>query len=122
VREVEIRIDGLAVFARHGVLAAERALGQRFYVDLVLTPASDRSCDTDDVADAVHYGEVSERVLAIAGGDPVSLLERLADAIAVDLLEHFPLTRATVRVRKPSAPVPAVLDGVSVTVTRTREA
>ncbi len=77
MREVEIRIDGLAVFARHGVLPAERELGQRFYVDLVLVPAS-------------------------------------------DLLEGVPLERATVRVRKPSAPVPAVLDEVSVAVTRTR--
>jgi dihydroneopterin aldolase len=120
VREVEIRIDGLAVFARHGVLPAERELGQRFYVDLLLVPASDRACDTDDVADAVHYGEVAERVLAIADGEPVALLERLADLIASDLLEAFPLARATVRVRKPSAPVPAVLDEVSVAVTRTR--
>jgi dihydroneopterin aldolase len=120
VREVEIRLDGLAVFARHGALAAERELGQRFYVDLVLVPVSDRACDTDDVADAVHYGEVAERVLAIAGGEPVALLERLADLIARDLLDSFPLARATVRVRKPSAPVPAVLDQVSVAVTRTR--
>jgi dihydroneopterin aldolase len=120
VREVEIRLDGLAVFARHGALPAERELGQRFYVDVALVPASDRACDTDDVADAVHYGEVAERVVAIAGGEPVALLERLADLIACDLLAAFGLERVTVRVRKPSAPVPAVLDGVSVAVTRTR--
>ena len=30
MREVEIRLDGLAVFGRHGVLPAERELGQRF--------------------------------------------------------------------------------------------
>ena len=120
MREVEIRVDGLAVFAHHGVLPAERELGQRFYVDLVLVPSSDLACDTDDVTDAVHYGLVAERALALARSGPYALLERLADAIAVDLLEAFPLERVQVRVRKPSAPVPAVLEGVSVTVTRTR--
>jgi dihydroneopterin aldolase len=122
VREVEIRLDGLAVFAHHGVLPAERELGQRFYVDLELVPSSDRACDTDDVADAVHYGLVAERALRLASAGPYALLERLADAIAADLLGAFPLERVRVRVRKPSAPVPAVLDSVSVTVTRTRDA
>jgi dihydroneopterin aldolase len=121
VREVEIRLDGLAFFGRHGVLPAERELGQRFSLDLVLAPSSDRACDTDDVVDAVHYGEVAERALAVAQGGPYDLLERLADAIAVALLDGFPLRRVTVRVHKPSAPVPAVLDDVSVAVTRTRD-
>ena len=30
MREVEIRIDGLAFYGHHGVLAAEHELGQRF--------------------------------------------------------------------------------------------
>lgn len=121
MREVEIRVDGLAFFGRHGVLPAERELGQRFALDLVLVPSSDRACDTDDVTDAVHYGEVAERALAVANGGPYALLERLADAIALALLDGFPLRRVTVRVHKPSAPVPAVLDDVSVAVTRTRD-
>jgi dihydroneopterin aldolase len=86
----------------------------------VVAVSFDRACDTDDVADAVHHGLVSERALGLARAGPYALLERLADAIAVDLLEAFPLERVRVRVRKPSAPVPAVLEGVSVTVTRTR--
>jgi len=120
VRGVEIAIDGLAFFGRHGALPEERTLGQRFYLDLRLIPLSDRACDTDDVADAVHYGEVAERALAVAT-EPVALLERLADRIAADLLAHFPLAEARVTVRKPSAPVPAILDAVSVTVVRRRE-
>ena len=67
------------------------------------------------------YGDVAERALAVAQGGPYALLERLADAIAGELLDAFPLRRVTVRVHKPSAPVPAVLDDVSVSVTRTRD-
>ncbi len=69
-RSLEIALEGLAVFARHGALPEERALGQRFRIDVVLVPASDRACDTDDVHDAVHYGEVADRVLAIAPTSP----------------------------------------------------
>ena len=94
MREVEIRLDGLAFYGRHGVLAAERELGQRFALDLVLVPESARACDTDDVGDAVHYGEVAERALAAAQGGPYALLERLADAIAGELLDVFPLGAA----------------------------
>ena len=66
----------------------------------------------------MHYGEVALRVRELAEGGPYALLERLADVVASTLVAEFPLRRATVRVRKPAAPVPAVLDAVSVTVTR----
>jgi dihydropteroate synthase len=117
-RAVEIAVDGLAVFAYHGALEAERELGQRFYLDLRLTPSSERACDTDDVRDAVHYGEVAVRVRELAEGGPYALLERLGDVVAATLLAEFPLRRVTVRIRKPAAPVPALLDAVAVTVTR----
>ena len=50
-REVEIAIDGLAVFAHHGARSEEQALGQRFYLDLRLIPMRDYACETDDLAD-----------------------------------------------------------------------
>lgn len=115
-RSLEIRVDGIRVFARHGVLAEEAALGQRFAIDLALVPLSDAACDVDDVAEAVDYGAVVERVVALATTERFALIERLADAIARDLLDAFPLAVAEVRVRKPSAPVAAIVDDVSVVV------
>lgn len=115
-RALELRIDGIRVFARHGVLPEEAVLGQRFAIDLVLVPTSTRACDIDDVAEAVDYGAVIERVVARATGERFALLERLADAVARDLLDAFPLAAAEVRVHKPSAPVPAIVDDISVVV------
>ncbi len=40
-REVEIAIDGLAVFAHHGALPEEQALGQRFFLDIRMIPLRD---------------------------------------------------------------------------------
>lgn len=120
-RELEIAIDGLAVFAHHGALPEEQALGQRFYLDLRLVPLRDYACETDDLGDAVDYGAVAARAVAIVAGGPYRLLERLADAVAEALLEEFSLDEVSVRVSKPSAPVPFVLDTIGVTVTRRRK-
>ena len=60
-RSLAIRIEGIEVFAHHGVLPEERAEGQTFLFDVELVPASDRACDTDDLADAVDYGAVAAR-------------------------------------------------------------
>jgi dihydroneopterin aldolase len=101
------------------VLPEERAQGQQFRIDVELVPSSDRACDTDALGDAVDYGAVTERVVAIATGDPVDLIEHLADLIAVELLRVFPIERVTVAVHKPHAPIAAPFSDVIVTVART---
>ena len=119
-RRVGIRIEGIEAFAHHGVLPEERERGQAFRFDVELVPTSDRACDTDDLADAVDYGAVAARVHAIATGDPVDLLEHLADRIAADLLAAFPVERVSVAVHKPEAPIPVAFGDVVVTVERAR--
>ena len=116
-REVEVAIDGLAVFARHGALAEEQALGQRFYLDLRLIPLRDGACDTDDLADAVDYGAVCDRVVELVTGGPYNLIERVAEVVAAALLAEFPVDRVSVRVAKPDAPISHPFDHVAVTVT-----
>jgi dihydroneopterin aldolase len=119
-RDLEVSIEGLRVFARHGALPEEQRLGQRFVIDVAVAPLSDAACDSDDVADAVDYGALAARVVEVASGGPYALLERLADAIAVALLEGFAVGEVSVRVAKPGAPVPAIIDTAAVTVTRRR--
>lgn len=117
-RDLRIRIEGIEVFAHHGVLAEERANGQPFLFDVTLVPVSDRACDSDDLADAVDYGAVAQRVAAVATGEPVDLLERLGELVAADLLAAFPLVRVEVAIHKPQAPIPVPFRDVVVTVTR----
>jgi len=119
-REVEVAIDGLAVFAHHGALPEEQALGQRFFLDLRMIPLTDAACETDDLADAIDYGAVARRAHEVASGGPYRLLERLADEVAATIIAEFPVDEITVRVSKPSAPVPLVIDAVGVTVTHRR--
>lgn len=118
-----IIVQRIAVFAYHGLLAEEARIGQRFYISLEcqldLRPAG----LSDDVARTVSYVDLTAIVTRIATERRFALIEALAEVIAGEILGRFPSMNAvTVRVDKPSAPVPAVIDGVAVEVTRSRDA
>ncbi|KQP90853.1 MULTISPECIES: dihydroneopterin aldolase [unclassified Methylobacterium] len=116
-----ILVTRIAVFAYHGLLAEEARLGQRFYISLDcrldLSPAG----RSDDVARTVSYADLTEIVTRIATERRFALIEALAEAIAEDILgQHPAITEVRVRVDKPSAPVPAVIEGVAIEIVRTR--
>lgn len=116
----EIVLTGLTVFGRHGVYAHEREDGQEFSIDLRLRMSLDQAAASDDVADTVHYGELAEKVAAVVGGEPVNLIETLAERIAAAALEDARVQNVTVTVHKPHAPIPLSFADVAVTVHRSR--
>ncbi|GJD53219.1 Dihydroneopterin aldolase [Methylobacterium crusticola] len=116
-----ILIHRLAVFAHHGVLPEENTLGQRFYLSLEARLDLGEAGRRDDIAATVSYADLAALSHAIATQRRFRLIEALAETIAAEALAAFPaLAAITVRVDKPGAPVPLVLDGVAVEVTRTR--
>jgi len=118
----EITLTGLRVFGRHGVFEHERHDGQIFVVDATLSVSTAAAARSDDVADTVHYGEVAERIAAIVGGEPVNLIETLAQRIADELLTDQPVHTVAVTVHKPDAPIDLPFTDVSVTIRRSRHA
>lgn len=116
----EIVLTGLTVFGRHGVYDHERADGQEFTIDLRLHLPLRQAAASDDVADTVHYGELAERVATIVAGDPVNLIETLAERIADAVLEDERVLFVAVTVHKPHAPIPLSFADVAVTVHRGR--
>jgi 7,8-dihydroneopterin aldolase/epimerase/oxygenase len=115
-----ITLTGIEVFAHHGVLPHERELGQRFVVELVLELDLAPAAASDDVADTVHYGELAAAVADLVAGDPVDLIETVADRVATRCLAEERVLAAEVTVHKPSAPLPVVAAEVAVTVRRSR--
>lgn len=114
----EITLTGLRVFGRHGVFDFEREQGQHFVIDVVLKLSTTKAARTDDVLDTVHYGEVAETIVAIVAGEPVNLIETLAERIATAVLADNRLVSVRVTVHKPSAPIEAEFSDVSVTIER----
>jgi dihydroneopterin aldolase len=115
---VTVEIRGLRVYAHHGVRDFERERGQPFVIDVWLVPRRSPAGLTDDLADAVNYSEVCDRVAELAAGGPYQLLERLANVIADDLGERYPVSAMRVRVAKPHAPVKHDVAEVAVVVER----
>ena len=117
----EFRISRLALHGRHGVLEAERALGQRFFLDLEITADIGEALANDDVGDTLHYGQVIKAASAAFNARPFNLIEAAAGAVADDLMTRFPaIVSVRVTVHKPSAPVAAIIDDLSATVERRR--
>jgi dihydroneopterin aldolase len=115
-----IALRGLRGFGRHGVLDSERRLGQPFLVDLVLTLDTAAAAGSDDLTDTVDYAAVAREVLAVVEGEPVALIERLAQQVADVVLTHARVGAVEVTVHKPSAPLAVPFDDIAVTIRRTR--
>ena len=121
MQSTKIELKELVFFARHGVLAEEAALGQRFRVDVVasLDPSLDLTQDRPE--STVNYVELFETVQAIFTEHRFNLLESAANAMAGAILEQFPKVQSvTVKVKKPSVPVDCICDYFAAEVTRCR--
>ncbi len=113
-----ISITGIKGFGYHGVLPAERAAGQEFIVDVTLHLELVSAGTSDDLTKSVHYGEVANDVHAEIVGDPVNLIEALAERIATRILTRKLVQTVVVTVHKPTAPIEVPFADVSVTITR----
>ena len=100
------------------MLAHERINGQLFGVDVMLHVDTRLAATTDDLADTVDYGDLARRIAAVIDGEPVSLIETLADRLAAACLSDPRVERAEVTVHKPEAPVGVAFGDVAVCVVR----
>jgi dihydroneopterin aldolase len=115
-----IELRGLRAVGHHGVYAEERANGQPFVVDVVLEVDTSAAAASDEVTDTVHYGELAVRVVAVVEGEPVNLIETLAQRIANVCLDVDRVNAVEVTVHKPEAPVGVDFSDVAVSIVRRR--
>ncbi|WP_405142570.1 dihydroneopterin aldolase [Sphaerisporangium sp. NBC_01403] len=120
-RRDSVTLVGLRARGRHGCLPAERELGQEFVVDATLFFDTAPAAAGDDLAKTVDYGELAVRLAGIVEGEPVNLIETLAQRLAGACLTNDLVEEVEVRVHKPAAPIPLPFDDVVVTVRRRRE-
>jgi len=95
-----LKLEGLAVFGRHGVLEEERRDGQEFLYDIRMDVGE--AGVSDRIEDAVDYREVADCVREVSASRDFNLIEALASAVADALVERFPLGSVRVRVTKTS--------------------
>ena len=113
-----IAVRGLSATGHHGVFDFEKREGQRFVVDVVLGVDTREAAATDDLARTINYAEVAADVIALIEGDPVDLIETLAQQVADSCLARDGVEAVEVTVHKPEAPVGVAFGDVAVTITR----
>ncbi len=120
-RADKIQIDGLEVFANHGVYAEERTLGQKFVVSLTLYTSLREAGRTDDLRASVDYGKVCHDVDDYLRDHTFKLIEAAAEGVAARLLSRYDaLLGVRVHIEKPWAPIGLPLRTVAVEIERTR--
>ncbi|WP_246498000.1 dihydroneopterin aldolase [Natronoglycomyces albus] len=115
-----ITLTGLRVHGRHGVFEFERQRGQDFIIDVVLTTSTAAAAASDNLADTIDYGALADSLAHIVAGEPVNLLETLAQRLADACLADPRVIDTTVTVHKPQAPIAHAFSDVAVTIRRSR--
>lgn len=117
----KIAIEGLEVFANHGVFPEENKLGQKFVVSVTLYTDTRRAGETDDLSASIHYGGAAHAIDEFMRVHTFKLIETAAESVAVMLLDRYPGAYGVrVKLEKPWAPVGLPLRTVSVEIERTR--
>jgi 7,8-dihydroneopterin aldolase/epimerase/oxygenase len=114
---MKISIVDLEVFYRAGVPDEERARPQRLLLTVEMETDFSAAAKSDDIADAIDYFAVSQRLLKFGDGCSWKLIEKLAADIADMILAEFKPQSVTVEVKK--FPIPQARH-VSVVITRKR--
>jgi len=111
-----IHIEQLEISAHIGVPEKERSTRQRLTVSISFWPYCEQRDMADRIDNTVNYSIVAEETKNFVRDQSTSLIETLADRLAMHLLKTFRIQKVTVELRK--FPLEDAKH-VSVTVTRT---
>jgi dihydroneopterin aldolase len=117
---VEVEVRGLSIYTHHGVSEAEREIGQRLEIDVVLDVPDCDAMLTDRLEDTIDYAEVCDIVALGATERSYKTLERLCHVIGERLMERYACESVRVRAGKPEPPLPLAVREVSVEVRHER--
>jgi dihydroneopterin aldolase len=119
-KTIVVELKGLRVFAHHGVFEFERQYGQDFYIDAKVWVKNTDLKSQADLEKTVNYGELAKALSDNVRGEPVDLLETLAQRLLELVLnwggDNGPVVKAKITVHKPDAPIEIQFADVSVSV------
>jgi dihydroneopterin aldolase len=115
-----ITLNGIEVYALGGVSEAERAIGQRYRVDVELELDLNAAAASDLLKDTISYARVHEVVVGTMRERPFNLLEAVTARIADRVLASFPVERVLVRCAKLLPPIDGVVASAAVEIVRSR--
>lgn len=116
-----IEIKGILSYGYTGYLPEEKVLGQWFKVNLVLWLDLSTVGHSDKIQDTIDYRSVVTKVQEMVKNSPFSLVEKLANSIALTLLQgHSVLSQINVQLTKLTPPIPDFTGQITINITRHR--
>jgi|DEB0MinimDraft_3_1074331.scaffolds.fasta_scaffold00109_8 dihydroneopterin aldolase len=115
-----IEVVGIRGLGYHGVLPEERRSGQLFIADVAVAVDTRSAAATDELDRTVDYGVIAQGVHGVLIGEPVDLIETLAQRIAELCLGLPGVAAVEVSLHKPGAPVGVPVSDVVLRIVRER--
>lgn len=116
-----IKVENIRVFANHGCLKEETAIGSDYRVDIVVNADLSKSAETDDLGDTVDYVFLN-KVVREEMAKPSKLLETVAQRIIDRILNEDKLvTKVTVAVSKINPPIGGDVKMVTIKLSEKRK-
>ncbi|PJG85804.1 dihydroneopterin aldolase [Conservatibacter flavescens] len=98
-----IFIEELTVFAQIGVYEWEQQIKQRLIFDVEMAWDSRQAGETDNLAFALNYAEVSQFIIDYVESKPFLLIETVANDVAKQLQDRFGISWLRIKLSKPKA-------------------
>lgn len=115
-----VTIDGLDVYAYHGVPDSEQEVGHRYRIDIELEVESAADA-SDRIEDTVDYAAAASVATGVVAGTQCRTVERLARLVSEALLAMSDrVHEVTVEIRKPLPPAPIPVEAVGCRLTLRR--
>lgn len=115
----KIKIEGLHIYAHHGVHDYEKENGQNFYINATLEVDTYLAGKSDKLDETVSYSDVAKYIYEVFTAEKYDLIETAAAVVAESVLLKFDKIAAiSIEVKKPEAPIGLEFDSVSVDITR----
>ena len=115
-----IQVTGIRCYGYTGFLPEEQILGQRFEVDLTLWLDLATAARSDDIEDTVDYRQAIALVKNRVKTAKFALVEKLAEAIADDILKLELVQQVRVQLFKLAAPIPDFGGKNAIDITRSQ--
>ncbi len=113
-----IRLHDLRYQTCHGVLPHERVIPQEFRVDVEIAVNTYQAAQNDDLQYTVNYADVVTTITQVMQGEPMNLIETLAQRLADAILIFPRVVKVGVRVKKMAPPLSHTLRYVEVEIWR----
>lgn len=115
-----LNIKGIRAYGYTGYFEAEQFLGQWFAVDLTIWIDLGKAGQSDDLNDTLNYADAVAIVQKIIRESRFKMIEKLAEAIAAEILATDKTAKVKVALTKCQAPIPDFDGDVTLEILRSR--